>query len=270
MTMRFYHQSYTQFDKIPGYREGLEANFKRAAAPGTEVVLHGMDDGTYNTDYPGTDISFPYIQHLHSIQILEHVLQAEAEGYDAFLLSTLPDPYLEVARSVVDIPVVGFGFSSMHAACHLGRRFGIVCFIEGLMPYYADNARKYGLGSLAGPVAHLGLQFHDVLRGFEKPGPVVDAFTKAVRGLAAQGVDVVIPGEAPLHLLLQQAGIQRVDEIPVVDGLATTLKTAEMMVGLRRCSGMQVTRAGYFTAKPPRGRIDELLRFYRGNEIPRG
>jgi Asp/Glu/hydantoin racemase len=264
MAMRFWHQSYTQLDRVPGYGEGLEEHFRKVAGPGTEIVLHGMAPGTYNTDYPGVDISYPFIQHLHSLQILEHVLQAEAEGYDAFLLSTLPDPYLQIAQSLVDIPVVGFGFSAMHTACYLGRRFGIVCFIRELMPYYAENARKYGLGTLAGPVRHLGLTFHDVLEGFADPAPVIEAFTRAVRELAAEEVDVVIPGEAPLHLLLQRAGVQRVGDIPVVDGLATVVKTAEMLVGLRRSSGMRVTRQGYFYAPPPAGRIAELLRFYRG------
>ena len=260
--MRLWHQSFAQLDKMPAYNSALKEHLKKVSAPGTEIVMHGMAPGTHTTMQPGKDIGYPYIQHLHSLQFLESVMQAEKEGYDAYLLSTLPDPYLQLAQSLVDIPVVGFGFSSMHTASYLSRKFSIICFIRELVPYYAENVRKYGLESLAGPVRHLGLDFDDVNRGYTDPAPVIEAFTRVVRELIAEGVDAVIPGEAPLGLLLQREGVQRIDEVPVIDGLATTVKAAEMLVGLQRCSNMRVTRQGYFYARPPEARIAELLRFY--------
>jgi Asp/Glu/hydantoin racemase len=261
--MRLWHQSFAQLDKMPAYKSGLEAHLKKVAAPETEIVMHGIAPGTHTTLQPGKDIGFPYIQHLHSLQFLDTVMQAEAEGYDAYLLSTLPDPYLQIAQSLVDIPVVGFGFSSMHTASYLGRKFGIVCFIRELVPYYEENIRKYGLERLAGPVRHLGLYFDDVNRGYEDPAAVIEAFTGIVRELITEGVDAVIPGEAPLGLLLQRSGVHRVDEVPVIDGIATTVKAAEMLVGLKRCSQMSITRQGYFYARPAAERIDELKRFYK-------
>src|SRR4051812_7290680 len=131
--MRLWHQSFAQLDKMPAYRAQLENHLKMSAAPGTEIDMHSMAPGTHTTMEPGRDIGYPYIQHLHSLQFLDSVRQAEKEGYDAYLLSTFPDPYLQVAQSLVDIPVVGFGFSSMHAASFLGRRFGIVSFIRELV-----------------------------------------------------------------------------------------------------------------------------------------
>ena len=65
---------------------------------------------------------------------------------------------------------------------------------------------------------------------------------------------------SPLNLLLQRAGVQRVDDVPVIDSFATTVKMAEMLVSLKRSSGMSVTRQGYFYAQPSQGRIDELLK----------
>lgn len=261
--MRLWHQSFAQLDKMPAYRTALEAHLKKVSAPGTEVVMHGIAKGTHTSLQPGRDIGFPYIQHLHSLQFLESVMQAEKEGYDAYLLSTLPDPYLQLAQSLVDIPVVGFGFSSMHTACYLGRKFGIVCFIKELVPYYAENVRKYGLGDNGGPVRHLGLYFDDVQKGYDNPKPVVEAFQRVVRQMVEEdGIDAVIPGEAPLGLLMQLAGVHRVDETPVIDGIATTVKAAEMLVGLEQCSHMKVTRQNYFYARPPEARIQELIEFY--------
>lgn len=263
MTMRLWHQSFTELHRLPGYKAALGEHFRRIALADTEVELHGMAPGTYPTEYPGTDIGFVAIQHLHTRQMLEGAIEAERQGFDAFVLSTMPDPGLQEARSLVDIPVIGYGFTAMHLACFLGNRFGVVFFINELAGLYAENAVRYGLREQAGPVRPLGLTFSDVVSGYEKPEPVLAAFCEAVRALAREGVDVVIPGEAPLALLLQRAGLHRVDEIPVIDTLAAGVKMAEALVGLRRTSGMEVTRRGYSFRRPPRERVDELLRFYR-------
>lgn len=262
-TIRLWHQSLTVLEDVPAYAQTLRDHIRRVSGPRTEVILHGMRARTYRSHYPGGDIKYLYFQYLHAQQILENVRRAEADGYDAFVLCTLPDTGLEIARTLTDIPTVGMGFASMHTAAYLGRRFGIVCFISELISLYAANAERYGLGALAGPVRHLGLSFDDVFRGFEQPGPVVDAFQRAVRALAVEGVDVVIPGEAVLGVLLARERVQRVDEVPVVDTVATAVKMAEALVELQRSSGMGITRRGYFYAKPPEQRVGELVELYR-------
>lgn len=263
MTIRLWHQSFSQMDKLPVYRAALEEHLKKAAFPGTEIVLHGVAPGTHYSAHAGRkDVTYPYFQHIHSTQFLDNVRRAEREGYDAYMLSTFPDPNLQIARTLVDIPVVGFGFSSMHTATYLGRRFGVITFLEELIPHYAENIRLYGLESHGGAFGVLGLTYDDVHRGYADPRPVIEAFTVAARKLIAQGVDVILPGEAPLGLLLHRNGFHRLDEVPIIDGLATTLKTAEMLVGLRRCSDTRVTRRGFFFERPPEARIEEVHRFY--------
>jgi len=260
--MRVWHQSLTVLEDLPAYRRALEERLTTVCEPGTEVVLHGMAPHTYRSSYPGADIRYLYFQHLHTIQILESVKRAEAEGFDAFVLCTFPDTGFEVARTLVDIPVVGLGFASMHMAAYLGSRFGIVCFIPELAPLYAANAVRYGLRELAGPVVPIGLSFEEILRGFEDPAPVVEAFDRTVRDIAGEGVDVVIPAEAVLGVLLAREGVSRVDEIPVVDTVAAAIKMAEVLVTLKRTSGMRVARRGYFFARPPSERVRELSEFY--------
>lgn len=268
MTMRIWHQSFAQLDALPVYRDALQAHLDACAMPGTEVVMHGMDPRTKPAFEPGKkDIAYPYFQFLHANQFLDNVMQAEREGYDAFLMSTFPDPYLDVARTLVDIPVVGFGFSSMHVAASLGSHFGIICFLKDLMPHYVENVRKYRLDGLGGTIRHLGLEYADIHKGFQDPAPVIEAFTRVARGMIeTQGVDVLLAGEGPLGLLLQRNGIHRIDEVPIVDGFATTLKTAEMLVQLRRSSGMRVARQGFFFNRPAPQRIAELQRFYFGKQ----
>ena len=65
-----------------------------------------------------------------------------------------------------------------------------------------------------------------------------------------------------------RAGVTRVDEVPVVDALAATLKMAEAMGDLKKL-GISVTRRGYTHARPPRELIDHVRRTHGRAPITR-
>lgn len=260
--IKIWHQSFTVLEKLPDYAAALRAHMGRVARPGTEVVLHGMHRDTYATEYPGNDIRYCLLHGLHASQFVVNGLAAQEAGYDAYAISTIPDPALRETRSLLDIPVVAYGETAMHLACFLGQRFGILVFIEELVPLLEENVRRYGLVSRVAAVRHVGFRFADVAAAFARPAPIVERFQEAARRMIADGADVLIPGEAVLCVLLASQGVSRVDDVPVLDALAATVKMAEVMVDLRRVAGIEVSRRGYFAAVPPRGRVVDLLRFY--------
>ena len=262
MAMRIWHQSFTVLQDLGPYAEALRRQVRLLTRADTEVVLHGMAPGTYPTTYPGTDIRHVAVQYLHGTQFLANALRAQQEGYDAFLVCTLPEPALAEIRSVLDIPVVGYCESALHTACYLGRRIGILSFIEDMTQLVEANVHRHGFGSRFGGIRHVGFGFQDVLQGFVDPEPLLDRFRAAARAMIADGVDVIIPGEAPLCTLLSQQGLSRIDEVPIVDAYATTLCTAEMLVDLRRKLGLSVNRRGYFFAPPAAERMAQLAEFY--------
>jgi Asp/Glu/hydantoin racemase len=268
--MRLWHQSRTELGKLPAYARLMAAHFERVGEPGTTVDLHGMAASTYVTEYPGHDTRFLYFTYLHSLQILANAQRAEREGYDGFLLMNLPETVQEEAQTLVDIPVVSYAQASMYAAAMLGRRFAILTMIEEFIPLYRSHLARYGMLSRAWGVAPLGLDHAGVFAGFEDPGPVLEQVRRRVRELAAEGVDVVIPGEAPVSAVLSTAGLTRVDGIPVVDALGVTLKFGEAMVRLAQATGLRAARAGYYTDRPPAGRLAELERYYRVGDPERG
>ncbi len=268
--MRFYHFSLTELDRLPAYREAMAAHFRKVAEPDTVVDLHGMAPRTYVTLYPGVDLRYVYIQTLHSLQVLNHVRRAEAEGYDGFLLMTLPEPALEVARTLVDIPVIGYGQASMQVATLLGRRFAVLAMIEELVPLYESHIEQHGMSSRAWGVTPLGLPFEIVLKGFEDPEPVLEHVRQKARELAKQGVDVIIPGEAPVATVLARVGVSLLAGVTIVDALGVTVKFGEAMVKLAAVSGQRPARGGYYTDRPPTGRLQELERFYRLGEFGEG
>jgi allantoin racemase len=262
MSIRIWHQSFTVLSDLGAYDAALKAHFRRVARPDTEVVMHGMRPGTYPSNYPGTDIRYAAVQHLHSLQFIEAGVAAEREGFDAYAISTLPDPALREIRSLLRIPVVGYGESAMLTACLLGRRFAVMVFISELTDLIADNVRRYGLAERFAGASDVGFRFTDVLQAFGDPAPLIERFRAAARQRIAAGAEVIIPGEAPLCVLLASHGVSEVDGVPVLDSLSCWVKHAEMLVDLKRQSGVERCQRGYFNEPAPRERVDQLLQFY--------
>ena len=144
--MRIWHQSLTVMGDVPGYQSAVEAHIARVVEPGTEVVLHGMLPSTFPSDFPLNELQYPALAYYHFNQLLSGAIAAEQQGFDAYAISTLPDYALVESRSLVDIPVVAYGESAMLFSCTLGRRFGVLAFIEELCQMVEENARRYGLG----------------------------------------------------------------------------------------------------------------------------
>ncbi len=268
--IRIWHQSFTVLEDLNVYDAALKAHFKRMARPDTEIVLHGLASGTYRSNYPGNDIRHVGFQHLHSMQFLKNGVQAETEGFDVYAISTLPDPALRAIRSLLTIPVVGYGESAMLTSCLFGSRFGILCFISELTDLLRDNARQYGLDGRLVDVRDVGFRFADVLAGFSSPAPLIERFIVAARALIARGAEVIIPGEAPLCVLLADHGVSQIDGIPVLDSLACWIKQAELLVDMKRNSGIERCQKGYFHEPPPRERLREVMDFYGLDRIEQG
>ncbi len=262
MGMKIWHQSFTVLGNLPPYAAALQAHFRKVARPDTEVVLHGMHEKTYQTNYPGNDIRYAYMQYLHGQQFIMGGIAAEEQGFDAYAMMTIPEPALREVRSVVDVPVVGYGESSYLTASMLGQKVGVLLFITEMAPLIRENAERVIAANRFAGVRPVGFTFNDVLQAFDNPAPLLDKFRESARALIRDGADVIIPGEAPLCVLLARNGVSRVDDVPVLDALGVTIKMAESMVDLRRSSSIGPARSGYFMAKPPRERVKELLDLY--------
>ena len=63
---------------------------------------------------------------LADIGVLETGLSAEKEGFSAVCVDTMSDSGVSALRSVLSIPVVGPGRTSMLTALSLGNKFSIV------------------------------------------------------------------------------------------------------------------------------------------------
>lgn len=260
--MRIWHQSFTVLDDVPRYRDALRRHLSSVTATDTIVDLHGMKPGTYPSDYPGTHIGYAYLSGLHEEQFVHAALRAQDEGYDAFFIATIPDIAFEKIRSLVDIPVVTYGQTSVLAAASLGNRVGIVNFIAALEPQIRRNMRDYALDHLVGPITQVDAAFHDVMAAYAEPQPLIEAFATAARRVIASGADVVVAGEGPLNVFLADQGVARVNGVPVVDSLGTCVQFAEMRVRQYRAAGLRPADSGFYHAPPSRELVDAARRWY--------
>jgi len=260
--MKIWHQSFTVLEDLPEYAALMKAHIRKVVRPDTEVDMHGVLPGTYTSNYPGTDLAFGSLYAMHAMQWIVHALKAEREGYDGYAMCTLPNPLIREIRSLTDLPVVGYGEASFHLACMLGHRFGLLVFIDRLIPFLHEQMAGYGLSTRCGGIRPVGFTFHDVLGAFADPGKLIERFQDSARALIRDGVDVIVPGEMPLNVLLASKGVTHVGDVPIIDGLAVTLKLTEAFVDLRRTVGLKQSRHGWMSAAPDRARVHEVLAFY--------
>jgi allantoin racemase len=263
--MKIWYQSLFDAGRLPAYFEGIRKRAASIARPGTGIDLHGMPEGIYGARTPAEVVVYPYLAALHGQILLDNALRAEKEGYDVFALGSVQDPMIEEARSLVDIPVVGYGESAMHFACLLGSRFVVIAFGERFDQMLDERVKRAGLSERALPTMLMDrTSFADVGKGLDDAAGLVEVFSRTARKAIALGAEAIIPGQLYLSEAIARAGVTRIDEAPIVDGLAATVKMAEAMADLRKL-GISVTRRGYAHARPPKEVLEQARKFHRRN-----
>lgn len=274
--MRIWHQSFTVLQDLPAYVDVLKERIAAVVRPDTEVVLHGQIPGTYSSDYPGTDLAYGVLYWMHGLQWLAAAREAEKQGFDAMVLASIAGPMAQEIRTIVDIPVVGYGEAAFNLAGLYGRRAGMLFFIKERLDFWPEQLHAWGLGGRFAGIEHAGVTFHDVLAGHmdasKRDGIVARVVEQGEKLVRETGADVIVPGELPLNLLLTGAGVQNIAGATVIDGLATVFKFAELLVDLRRSSGMKPSRHGFYHAAPDSRRLEQVFEFYKvgdlGKRIP--
>lgn len=264
--MRLWHQSFTVLQDLPAYAEALKLRIAEVVRPGTEVTLHGQIAGTYTNDYPGSDLAYGVLYWMHGLQWIAAAREAQKQGFDAMVLASIAGPMAREIRTIVDIPVVGYGEAAFNLAGVYGRRAGMLFFIKERLDFWPEQMRQWGLENRFAGIEHAGVTFKDVLEGHMDPSKtdavvarIVEQGEKLVR---ETGADVIVPGEMPMNLLLSKAGVHQIGGATVIDGIAASFKFAEMLVDLRQISGMRPSNHGYFHQSPDKRRFEQVLDFY--------
>lgn len=244
MTIKIWYQSYVDAANGGAYWDQLKKHLARLVDPGTEVDIRGIS--------PFDSYPHPIVEWRCAREMICNAVTAEREGYDAFIVGHFQDAGLYEARSVVDIPVLGLGETSMLYACKLAQRLGLITFKPRYTTWFHHQVGRYGLKErVMGvyPVPVEGALYNAALTSEEQKQKLYRYFEEQTRPLVAQGVDALIPtGGGPMMLM---SGLKQVDGAPVIDGTAIALKMAETAVKLRRLTGLGTSRVGEFFKAPP-------------------
>ena len=263
--MRIWEQGLVATYSLPGYKELILQHYAQYQRVDTEIVIHGVrDDASPSAaKIAGRAVNYAYLHRFHDTQIIENVRRAEREGFDAVIIGVLQDSGLQVARSMVDIPVIGYGEISMLTAVMHGSRFAFVCINPDMDPLVQKMIHDLGLASRAAPTAYMDCGYpdlHDAVNG--KPERFLTAFRDASKtAMRKHGVDVLLPGQTIIAELLWREGIRELDGALVLDPRLPLLRMAEMLVDMRK-AGFGTSRRGFFWSRPPAELVQGVDDFY--------
>lgn len=265
--MRIWHQSMNELDRYPVYREALQAHVNRVADPGTEVVLHGLEPGTYGSAAPAEVLVFPGLFHRILSQILPAFEQAEADGFDAIAIGSYSEPFVREARSLLDIPVASMAESTLLTGCSVARLSGLVS-ISSDVAWMARNIvtanrledRVAGVWTVDPAVNESQLA-----RAFDEPDDVLASVRNAARAAIAAGADVIIPAEGVINELLVAEKITEIDGVCVMDAVGVVVLHAEMMAKLSSRTGLHAGRRWHY----PKPSAEVLQQLATPLDVPR-
>ena len=204
----------------PSVTERIGAAARAVASPGTEVVA----------------VSAPFglpliVTRADWLAAGPATLAALAEHrgtYDAAVIACFGDPGLDAAKELLDVPVLGISEAAFHAACMLGRRFGVVSFTAALRPMFEECLAHHGLTARCA-----GFRMGPAFSG--DPGTVAEERLELLAGLCAEsvaqdGAEAIILAGGPLAGLAPL--LQPHVAVPLIDGTQAALRLAEAMAGL--------------------------------------
>lgn len=263
--MRLFYQSFgvSRRSRDGDYGKLLKSILDQAAAPGTEISIHGL------SPHRAIAEQYRYLEFLDKSDVMDNGLRAEREGYDAVVLGNIFDPGLHELREVLNIPVVGLCEASVHVACLMGSSFSLININPKFTRRIIESITLQGLRSRLVSIDQMSVArpgvFDAALRDDEVTAEIVREFTECARCSLEKGAEVVIPAGGSLMAVLAKAGVHQVNSAPVLNGLIAVIKVAELAVGMRRLTGTFTSKRLMYA--PPSGQLLADVRNAYGAEI---
>jgi Asp/Glu/hydantoin racemase len=249
MTYKIWFQGATDRVHMAPYIAKVEAHLKG--------ILDPEFSATFHTTTPPATTTHAITEFRVARNLIKNAVEAEKQGYDAMVITHFQDAGLAEVKSVVDIPVIGLGETTLMHALTLGRKLGLVTINPVFIPWHEDQVIRYGLQQRVVGVRAVNAAVADYINAFASP----EAFQKLkplwereCRALLDAGADVIVPaGGLPMMLYGGEF-----EGAPVVNGVTLVAKTAEMAIKLRKQGMFKVSRRSNYV-HPPEKALREFL-----------
>jgi Asp/Glu/hydantoin racemase len=246
---KIWFQGATDRVHMAPYIAKVEAHLKSVLDPGFSATFH--------TTTPPATTTHAITEYRIGANLIRNAVQAEKEGYAAMAITHFQDAGLAEVKSVVDIPVIGLGETTLSHALTLGRRLGLVTINPVFIPWHEDQVIRYGLQQRVVGVRAVPATVKDFIDAFadeEAKAQLAVKWEKECRVLLEAGADVIVPaGGLPMMLFSGEF-----EGAPVVNGVTLVAKTAEMAIKLRKQGMFKVSRRSNYV-KPPEKALQEFL-----------
>jgi Asp/Glu/hydantoin racemase len=250
---RIWYQSFVDPHEQRPYVTRLEQQLASYAGPQIEYVVHGIS--------PPDRYLSSLTEFRCASQAIRNGLEAEKQGYDAYVIGHFQEPGLVECRSSMNIPVIGLGEATMLYASMIGRTFGLVTINPQFIPWHRDQIIRLGLIQRSAGVRAIDTQVETYMQAFEHEQAfqkVKADFSREAGLLVEAGAEVIIPAGGLPMLLLSRDREFTVQGATVLNGIATVTVMAEAMLQFSRLTGVSASRKGTFAKAPPEA-IQEFL-----------
>lgn len=170
--------------------------------------------------------------------LFAEIKKGDNRGFSAFIIACFDDTGLYEARRLTKRPVIGIGEAAFHAATLVAERFSVVTTLSVSVPVIEKNLARYGIMQRCAKVRACEVPVLDLETpgsgAFEKISAEID---DAIR---TDGCDAVVLGCAGMADLASE--LDRIHNVPVIDGVAAAVKMAEALVSL----GLETSQHGPF------------------------
>jgi len=213
---------------------------KSIASLRTEVVVRSLKEGPKS-------IESEYDRDLAARYVVEEVVRAEKESFDAVIINCFDDPGLHAARERVSILVLGIGETSIITALLLGHKIAIISTGRNARALYHKKVLELGI---IDRVAYTGgvelgvLEMREDVNRLKKL--VMDEAKKAID---VYGAEVIVLGCGGFIGLAKD--LEKALRVPVIDPTPTTFKIAEALVSV----GMRHSKV--YLYNPPEHKLKE-------------
>ena len=235
---------------VLSYNELLRKNVELVKSPDTEVEFRTLRKGLNKFEA----MIYSYTNFLGYREILEGIIEAEREGFDAVMIGCFFDPVLKEARQAVNIPVIGAAESTMLMATMMGHKFGVITVSPKAAFDMEDNIRRYGLSTRSTPIRPIPASPKEQMMVINDASLGFEAFNRVSRELITDGAESIIPGCLVMSPAMRLApgcpdlpnGIVEIDGVPVMDVVGTQMLIAETMVRLKNAGSAWISRKGLY------------------------
>jgi allantoin racemase len=179
----------------------------------------------------GALLDSPYEATLADAFVLDAGAAAEKEGYAAVCVNSMSDSAVAALRSLLSIPVVGPGSTSLLMACALGKKFSILTMWDRWRHLYDKVISEQGLAHRLASVRSIGVRPDtSALLAGKEDLIFPDLEREGRAALEQDGADVLVLGSTTMYQAHNFLA-ERLN-VPVINPGLLAFKYCEMLLDL--------------------------------------